>query len=696
MPKINSLTYNGTKSTDLGVFVTGSGSFNAAEQDIEKVEIAGRNGDLLLPKNRYKNIEVTYPAFIPDAFKENVQSIRNWMRSAKVYARLEDTYDMEHYRLGLASGVQSFEPANRNDASNFQMTFDCRPERFLKTGETESEVLPVTIEHSGDILEFDSLEETPLTKAELSLSPIQDLHGYSSPWAGGAGVNKFDPNTVTDGFIGSNGALNPQGSVNLEYISDYIPVSPSTQYTVMYSAYESGDSPYVAMCWYDSNKTFLRRDFRATASYTLQSHENAAYCRAFMRTFGHGTDKCYFAAGTSTTFSPWENLCPISGHTEAKVFRTGINQWDEEWEAGTIDATTGQNDTSSAAWRSKNYIPVVPSTQYYFCTPTGTSNAEARGRFYDANKIYIGTLSQAGQSIKTNRVFTTPDNAYYMRFCPNNTNIPNHDVSINYPSTDLDYHQYNGDTFTISLGQTVYGGTFDFVSGKMTVKNGIIADLSQQYWGNSGGQNGLFYTTVSGIKVKTAAGEENALCSAYKGSTTMYVSDLNDGEFITGSTNRIYMKNTAFGADGTAFKNSLSGVQFVYELDTPVEIDLTPQEIDTLLGQNVMWGNGEIEIAFSEPFSLTNPTQFEARPLLRVVNPEEDDVIDINGTTITFTDDFTGEMFIDCETMDAFAEGINANSFITATDFPVLNSGLNIVRWSGSGELYITPRWWEL
>lgn len=525
--KTGSITYNGKNSlTDLGIYVTGSGSFDAAELDVDRYEVAGRNGDIIIPKNRYKNISISYPAFIPKEFDGKVQSVRNWLRSAKTYARLEDTYDMNHFRLGLASGIQSFEPANRNDASNFALTFDCKPQRFLKTGETPLKVEPEAHSYSGEIVEFETVAVDDMTKAEVSLSPIQDLHGYSSPWAGGAGVNKFDPNTVTAGFIGSNGLLNNQGPVNLEYISDYIPVSPFTRYTVMYSAYESGDSPYVAMCWYDSNKTFLRRDFSTAASYTQQSHENAAYCRAFTRTFGHGTDKCYFAAGTSTTFSPWQNICPISGHTEAKV-------WVQ----------------------------------------------------------------------------------------------PTHDTSAN-------------PTVTISLGQTVYGGTLDVVTGQGEIT-----------WAN---------------------------IASYSGESL-------PGEWI--SDRDVY-------AEGTT---PTIGAQVVYELATPIQLSLTPQEIDTLLGQNVMWGNGEIEIEFSEPFSLTNPTQFEARPLLRVVNPEEDDVIDINGKTITFTDDFTGEMFIDCETMDAFSSsGTNLNSYITATDFPVLKDGLNIVTFTGSGDIYIVPRWWEL
>ena len=181
MPNINSLTYNGMKSTDLGVYVTGSGSFDAAEMDADKYEIAGRNGDLIIPKNRYKNIVVTYPAFIPKAFQEKAQSIRNWMRSAKAYARLEDTYDMEHYRLGLASGIQSFEPVNRNDASNFQLSFDCKPQRFLKTGETPLPIEPEAHSYSGEIVEFETVAVDDMTKAEVSLSPIQSGSGDPSP-----------------------------------------------------------------------------------------------------------------------------------------------------------------------------------------------------------------------------------------------------------------------------------------------------------------------------------------------------------------------------------------------------------------------------------------------------------------------------------------------------------------------------------
>jgi hypothetical protein len=39
--------------------------------------------------------------------------------------------------------------------------------------------------------------------------------------------------------------------------------------------------------------------------------------------------------------------------------------------------------------------------------------------------------------------------------------------------------------------------------------------------------------------------------------------------------------------------------QIVYELATPIPLSLTGQQIQTLLGENVVWGNGEIEIEYS-------------------------------------------------------------------------------------------------
>lgn len=157
MPKIHKVTYNGTASDTLGIFVTGSGTFNAAEFDVTAYQVPGRNGDVLIPNNRYKNIKVEYPAFIPGNFEARAQSIRNWMRSSKTYAEIVDDYDTDHFRLGMAVGVQEFQPANRNDAANFKLVFNCKPQRFLNTGKTAK-----TISSSTTVSNPTQFEALPL------------------------------------------------------------------------------------------------------------------------------------------------------------------------------------------------------------------------------------------------------------------------------------------------------------------------------------------------------------------------------------------------------------------------------------------------------------------------------------------------------------------------------------------------------
>lgn len=133
---IGKLTYAGKNSlTDCGVYVTGSGTHNAAERDTTTFSIAGRNGDLVVDNGRYRNIQVIYPAFIPHTFGAEEQKVRNWLRTGAAYGKIADTYDTTHFRLGRPVGELTFEPVRPNGA-NFQITFDCDPRRFLVSGDS--------------------------------------------------------------------------------------------------------------------------------------------------------------------------------------------------------------------------------------------------------------------------------------------------------------------------------------------------------------------------------------------------------------------------------------------------------------------------------------------------------------------------------------------------------------------------------
>ena len=53
----------------------------------------------------------------------------------------------------------------------------------------------------------------------------------------------------------------------------------------------------------------------------------------------------------------------------------------------------------------------------------------------------------------------------------------------------------------------------------------------------------------------------------------------------------IYIKNTAFGSDPDAARAGLAGVKLVYHLQTPQTYQLTPQAVDALLGENVVFAD---------------------------------------------------------------------------------------------------------
>lgn len=133
---LNSLTFNSINSLAYGVYISGTGAFNAPSRDREMIEVPGRNGDIINDRGRYRNIEVTYPAFIIKDFADKVRTWANKILEPIDYVRLEDTYNPDEYRLAVLSQGMEVNPVSWLAAGSFDLIFNCRPERFLKIGDT--------------------------------------------------------------------------------------------------------------------------------------------------------------------------------------------------------------------------------------------------------------------------------------------------------------------------------------------------------------------------------------------------------------------------------------------------------------------------------------------------------------------------------------------------------------------------------
>lgn len=155
-----SLIFDGEDSRNYGVYITGEAVFNAPERAVEMITIPGRNGEFALDQGRFENITVTYSAGIfadtEADFAQAVSDFRNLLCSKKGYCRLTDDYNPDEYRMAIYKSGLEIKPAQLK-AGQFNITFECKPQRFLTSGETA-----VTVASGGTIVNPTLFEASPM------------------------------------------------------------------------------------------------------------------------------------------------------------------------------------------------------------------------------------------------------------------------------------------------------------------------------------------------------------------------------------------------------------------------------------------------------------------------------------------------------------------------------------------------------
>ena len=276
----------------------------------------------------------------------------------------------------------------------------------------------------------------------------------------------------------------------------------------------------------------------------------------------------------SGTPSP-SNIRPISGWDEVETVVSGVNVWDEEWELGGLTWAGGVPHSANDRIRSKNFCKCLPNTDYY-------GNTNLAVFFYDNNKDFINYVGTYANT------FTTPSNAYYFKILKQGTTTYDNDISINYPSTDHDYHAYQGHTYTTDLPQTVYGGTLDVVSGVLTVDRAMVTlntagmDNTEDYpgWRNSGVRN-LMGTGINNVynDVQTNVGR-------------------GIGVNTISSNDMLLLLKSQYDLTQSQWQALAIDAQIIIPLATPTTIQCDPQTVQTLIGDNNVWGGDETAIEY--------------------------------------------------------------------------------------------------
>lgn len=459
---------------------------------------------------------------------------------------------------------------------------------------------------SGDIATFTDSSNLSMPKLEVSIEPVQDLHGYDSPWVGGAGKNKFDSDTVLSALTKNNNKYVGKPS----YVADNYVISggfkTNTRYTLSYKAYNntSTSSNFRFIFSYTDETEEIIGGFVDTTTEKVivgTSAENKTISK-IKRNYGNGVELTLYdiqleEGSTATTFAPYSNICPITGWDEANVVRTGKNLFDVS-KATANSAINASGQVISGSYYVSDFISVKPNTSVYLLNIEALAHTRSLV-FYGINKELISIENVSGSNVANSFVKEIPNNVYYIRIGINPDYINN--SGANYPSTDTSYHAYNGHAYTVDLDGTRYGGKVDLVSGVMTVDRIYYQFNNSKTYTITGSARltDRWITSITNItnvsgEIKNRSGVISSISPRDAEYTTITVSgfcknlsspypiiNLNDSD-----------SGLSTSSSATDIANAINTFlhqhtpQIVYELATPLTIQLTPTVVKSLRGQN--------------------------------------------------------------------------------------------------------------
>lgn len=178
---IKTLTINGT--TLQGIYIDTALSYNKPARSVDTYNIPGRNGALVVDNGVFNNVLIVYPAAIKTGFKTAFSALINTLGAMSGYQRIECSDDATHYRLGRVIIPEAPSVMRQNDEGRFDLSFDCKPQRFLLSGE-----VPQSFTASGTITNPTNYNARPLLR----------VYGVGTITVNGTGITLSQNATYTD------------------------------------------------------------------------------------------------------------------------------------------------------------------------------------------------------------------------------------------------------------------------------------------------------------------------------------------------------------------------------------------------------------------------------------------------------------------------------------------------------------------
>lgn len=527
---------------------------------------------------------------------------------------------------------------------------------------------------SGSIASFSDGSPAPVTALSVGIEPVQDLHGYSNPWPAGGGKNLIGLQDVASGTLYGitysvvNGVITLSGTAN-DSFSLTIPLASTTDLNPTQNKMAMNNSAVIngASVYFKRNSTIVHAvnlnqvnrvvEWTAGADETVNSVEvvvsNGTTANVVVK-------PCLMLKTISdTTFAPYSNVCPISGHTSAVVTRTGKNLdsfagiypslplTKDGVTVTRTDYTFTFNGTVANGYKvmsNCNYKIKARKTGqmyvYFYIMDRAGTIGSGKLRFellcynsgYNNTTAFFPASATNGFLIYNNINYLAVTegeeiNVAYARVVNANSESLAVDfdlkVGIGYDNTLTEFPDYQGTSVTIDLDGTRYGGVLDVLTGELTVTHAIIKpkDVLSSFGSVTALRDGSGYYTYKPSTFPSSATGALAISDSYYKPASLLNNqweNLSFGQYW--STTYLILTvplecNTI--ALARAYISELNPT-FLYPLATPLTVQLTPSQMQTLLGQNAIWastGDTSVEYRADTKLFIENLTK-----------PSEDDM----------------------------------------------------------------------
>ena len=467
---------------------------------------------------------------------------------------------------------------------------------------------------TGNPIIFRTKVQETLQQLLIPFMLKQDLNGMPAPYPAGGGPNIWDEDWEPKRIDPATGQNTSSPGIRS---AGYIPCEPNTEYFYISENMAEIGNEGLTVCYYDENKDYISGS-DIFNQHAYRTPENARYIRicAYYRdgTSVYKNDIAINYPATVTRYSPYKNSCPITGWTGLDGFHVTKNLTRNQAEDGESNGITWTVNadgsiTLSGTAEANTYIylnPNVAAKRYtvaygectMVCNAKANYNPQITGLTFQTDVYvdgsYVSTIQNGtpkqtytGSEIKigTSRIRVTTGTVI-----PEGTTIypqiefgetPTAYVPCTYESLAVSWENEQGELF---------GGSLNVLTGRLTSEWTQITVPNSLTVRNSGtpGSTGK-YTFFSTTPYMDYAADKVSVYSEVAKAITQQ--ERGKSWEIYASGERAISMFVPADATDESVSAAIGGTKAVVKLKTPVEYQLTPDEVAAFIGENIIASN---------------------------------------------------------------------------------------------------------